>query len=189
MSEADEKEAAAVQKGLQRAFGRLGMVFETSEHYLDFWFPGQNFTLEGLPPDLADYYSYDLERTDGDFVPKASREAAEEDALSVLSESPTAAALGGVGCPVALIRAAEGFFSGSEPHRLRQSPGSYSEDPGSALGATPSRGQPLYDVVLRVRTESRQCRRRRRWATGLTAVLKCSPGGLRSPRSEVRSSL
>jgi lipase len=115
MSEADEKEAAAVQKGLQRAFRRLGMVFETSEHYLDFWFPGGNFTLEGLPPDLADYYSYDLERTDGGFVPKASREAAEEDALSILSESPTAAALGGVGCPVALIRAAEGFFPGSEP--------------------------------------------------------------------------
>ena len=111
-SEADE---AAVQEGLERAFSRLDKVFETPEDYLDFWFPGQNLTLEDLPPDLADYYLYDLRRVDGGFTPKASREAAEEDAASVSSESPTAAAMEGVGCPVALVRAAEGFFPGSEP--------------------------------------------------------------------------
>jgi lipase len=114
-SEANEEEAAAVQEGLERAFRRLEMVFETSEAYLDFWFPGQNLTLEDLPSDLADYYSYDLEKVDGGFTPKASLEAAEEDAASVPSESPTAAALEGVGCPVALVRATEGFFPGSEP--------------------------------------------------------------------------
>src|SRR5918994_2104808 len=52
---------------------------------------------------------------DGGFNPKASREAAEEDAASVSSESPTAVELEGVGCPVALVRAAEGFFPESEP--------------------------------------------------------------------------
>jgi pimeloyl-ACP methyl ester carboxylesterase len=113
--EINEEEEAAIQEGLERAFRRLDMVFETPEDYLDFWFPGQNLTLEDLPPDLADYYLYDLERVNGGFTPKASREAAEEDADSVSSESPTAAALEDVGCPIALVRAAEGFFPGSEP--------------------------------------------------------------------------
>ena len=110
-SEPDEE----FQEGLERAYNRLDMVFETPEDYLGFWFPGQNLTLEDLPSDLADYYLYDLERVDGGFTPKASREAVDEDANSVFSESPTAAVLKGVGCPAALVRAAEGFFPGSKP--------------------------------------------------------------------------
>jgi pimeloyl-ACP methyl ester carboxylesterase len=113
--EPDETEEAAIQEGLARAFRRLDMVFETPKDYLDFWFPGQNLTLEDLPSDLANYYLYDLEPVDGGYTPKASREAAEEDAGSVSSESPTAAVLGGIGCPVALVWAVEGFFPGSEP--------------------------------------------------------------------------
>ena len=113
--EPDEEEAAAIEEGLERAFRRLDMVFETPEDYLDFWFPGQKLALEDLPPDLADYYLYDLEKVDGGYTPKASREAAEEDADSVSSESPTAAALADIGCPVALVRAEEGFFPGSRP--------------------------------------------------------------------------
>jgi lipase len=113
--EPDKANEAAIQEGLERAFRRLDMVFETSEDYLDFWFPGQNLTLKDLPPDLADYYLYDLEPVEGGYSPKASREAAEEDAASVASESPTATVLGSIGCPVALVRAAEGFFPGSEP--------------------------------------------------------------------------
>ena len=113
--EPDEEEAAAIEEGLERAFRRLDMVFETPEDYLDFWFPGQNLALEDLPPDLADYYLYDLEKVEGGYTPKASREAAEEDADSVSSESPTAAALADIGCPVALVRAEEGFFPGSRP--------------------------------------------------------------------------
>jgi lipase len=115
VEEPDEEEAEAIEEGLERAFRRLDMVFETPEAYLDFWFPGQNLTLEDLPADLADYYLYDLQEVEGGFNPKASREAAEEDAASVSSESPTAAELEGVGCPVALVRAAEGFFPESEP--------------------------------------------------------------------------
>ena len=110
-SEPDEE----VQEGLERAYSRLDMVFETPEDYLGFWFPDQNLTIEDLPSDLADYYLYDLERVDGGFNPKASREAVDEDADSVFSESPTAAVLKGVVCPIALVRAAEGFFPGSKP--------------------------------------------------------------------------
>ena len=113
--EPDEEEAAAIEEGLERAYRRLDMVFETPNDYLDFWFPGQNLTLEDLPPDLADYYLYDLEKVDGGYTPKASREAAEEDGYSVSSESPTAGALEGITCPVALVRAEEGFFPGSRP--------------------------------------------------------------------------
>jgi lipase len=111
----EEEESAAVEEGLERAFRRLGMVFERPEDYLDFWFPGQNLTLEDLPPDLADYYLYDLEEVEGGFSPKASRGAAEEDAASFSSESPTIVELEGIGCPVALVCAAEGFFPGSDP--------------------------------------------------------------------------
>ena len=111
--EPDEEEAAAIEEGLERAYRRLNTVFENPEDYLDFWFPGQNLTLEDLPPDLADYYLYDLEEVEGGYKPKAFREAAEEDGDSVSSESPTADALGGIRCPVALVRAEEGFFPGS----------------------------------------------------------------------------
>jgi pimeloyl-ACP methyl ester carboxylesterase len=113
--ETDEAEEAALREGLARAFRRLDMVFEASEHYLDYWFPGQNLVVDDLPPDLADYYLYDLERANGGYTPKASREAAEEDADSVSSESLTVAGLKNVRCPVALVRAEEGFFPGSQP--------------------------------------------------------------------------
>src|ERR671917_2294056 len=115
MTEEERQEADALEEGLARAFKRLDMTFESPEAYLDFWFPGQNLTLEDLPEDLADYYLYDLQEVEGGFNPKTSREAAEEDAASVSSESPTAVELEGVGCPVALVRAAEGFFPESEP--------------------------------------------------------------------------
>jgi pimeloyl-ACP methyl ester carboxylesterase len=113
--EPDEEEAAAIEEGLQRAYRRLDMVFETPDDYLDFWFPDQNLTLDDLPPDLADYYLYDLDRVEGGYTPKAYREAAEEDAASVSSESLTATGLEGIGCPVALVRAEQGFFPDSRP--------------------------------------------------------------------------
>ena len=113
-SEVDEEDEAAIREGLERAYRRLDMVFETPEDYLDFWFPDQNLTLEDLPPDLADYYLYDLERVDGGYTPKASRAAAEEDAESVASASATVTTLRDVGCPVALVRAEEGFFPGTD---------------------------------------------------------------------------
>jgi lipase len=114
-SEKEKKEAAAIEEGLARAFGRLDTIFESPEDYLNFWFPDQNLTMEDLPPDLADYYLYDLQKVEGGYNPKASRAAAEEDSPSVSSESPTAAEMSGVACPVALVRAAEGFFPGSDP--------------------------------------------------------------------------
>ena len=115
MSEEQKQEAAAIEEGLERAFRRLDMTFESPEDYLNFWFPGQNLTMEDLPPDLADYYLYDLEEVEGGYRPKASRAAAEEDSSSVSSTSPTAEEMRRVMCPVALVRASEGFFPGSDP--------------------------------------------------------------------------
>jgi hypothetical protein len=91
------------------------MTFESAETYLDFWFPDQNLKLDDLPQDLADYYLYDLGEVEGGYMPKASRVAAEEDSPSVSSTSPTAEEMRGVGCPVALVRASQGFFPGSDP--------------------------------------------------------------------------
>src|SRR5215213_3846360 len=68
-----------------------------------------------LPRDLADYYLYDLGRVEGGYRPKASRAAAEEDSPSVSSDSPTAEEMRDVRCPVALVRASQGFFPGSDP--------------------------------------------------------------------------
>ncbi len=103
------------QDGLNRTFRRLDTVFETPEDYLNFWFPDQNLTYDDLPPDLADYYRYDLERVQGGYRPRALAAAAREDSESVSSESPTLDEMRGVACPVALARAAEGFFPGSAP--------------------------------------------------------------------------
>jgi lipase len=115
MTEEEKQEAAALEEGLARAFGRLDMTFESPEAYLDFWFPDQGLTMEDLPPDLADYYLYDLGEVEGGYRPKASRAAAEEDSPSVSESSPTAEEMSDVRCPVALVRASQGFFPGSDP--------------------------------------------------------------------------
>ena len=115
MTEEEKQEASALEEGLARAFKRLDMTFESPEAYLDFWFPDQNLKMEDLPPDLADYYLYDLGEVENGYNPKASRVAAEEDSPSVSSTSPTAEQMRGVACPVALVRASQGFFPGSDP--------------------------------------------------------------------------
>jgi lipase len=115
MTEEEREEAEALEEGLARAFRRLDMVFESPEAYLDFWFPDRGLKIDDLPPDLADYYLYDLEKVEGGYNPKASRAAAEEDSPSVVSTSPTVEEMRGVNCPVALIRASQGFFPGSDP--------------------------------------------------------------------------
>jgi lipase len=115
MTEEEREEAEALEEGLARAFRRMDMVFESPEAYLDFWFPDRGLKIDDLPPDLADYYLYDLEKVEGGYNPKASRAAAEEDSPSVVSTSPTVEEMRGVNCPVALIRASQGFFPGSDP--------------------------------------------------------------------------
>ena len=115
MAEEERQEAAALEEGLARAFKRLDMTFESPEAYLDFWFPDQNLKMDDLPRDLADYYLYDLREVEAGYNPKASRAAAEQDSPSVSSTSPTAKEMRDVGCPVALVRASQGFFPGSDP--------------------------------------------------------------------------
>src|SRR5215210_1094795 len=112
MTEEEKEEAEALEEGLARAFRRLDMVFESPGAYLDFWFPDRGLTMDDLPPDLSDYYLYDLGEVEGGYNPRASRAAAEEDSPSVSSTSPTAEEMRGVGCPIALVRASEGFFPG-----------------------------------------------------------------------------
>jgi pimeloyl-ACP methyl ester carboxylesterase len=115
MTEEQKREAEAIREGLARAFSRLDMVFETPDAYLDFWFPGQNLTMSDLPPDLADYYRYDLQEVEGGFNPKCSIDAAKQDSPDVSSKAPTAEQMKGVRCPVALVRPTAGFFPDSEP--------------------------------------------------------------------------
>jgi pimeloyl-ACP methyl ester carboxylesterase len=115
MTEEQQREAEAIREGLARAFSRLDMVFETPDAYLDFWFPDQNLTMADLPPDLADYYRYDLQEVEGGYNPKCLSSAAKQDSPDVTETSPTAEEMRAVGCPVALARASEGFFPGSRP--------------------------------------------------------------------------
>lgn len=112
--EVSEEDRKAVEEGLARAFSRLDMTFESIEAYLDFWFPGAGLSPGDLDPDLADYYLYDLEETEGGYSPKARKSAAEEDAAA-LASAPIAEEMGKLSCPVMLVRAKEGFFPGSEP--------------------------------------------------------------------------
>ena len=115
MSDEEKREAEEMAEGLARAFSRLDMVFEGPDDYLNFWFPGQNLTMSDLPPDLADYYLYDLGEVEGGYQPKASRTAAEQDSPWVSTHAPTADEMRAVGCPVALVRPSNGFFPESEP--------------------------------------------------------------------------
>ena len=115
LSEEQKQEAQEMREGLARAFSRLDMVFESPDDYLNFWFPGQNLTMDDLPPDLDDYYLYDLGEVEDGYQPKASSQAANEDSPWVSSRAPTAMEMSAVQCPVALVRASEGFFPGSEP--------------------------------------------------------------------------
>lgn len=115
MTGEEEREAEEMRQGLERAFRRLDMVFETPEDYLDFWFPGQVLTMEDLPPELADYYLYDLGEVEGGYQPKASSTAAREDSPWIQEHAPTADEMKAVSCPVALVLPTEGFFPGHEP--------------------------------------------------------------------------
>jgi pimeloyl-ACP methyl ester carboxylesterase len=115
MTEDQAREAEAVRQGLARAFSRLDMTFESPEDYLEFWFPGQALKPADLPPDVADYFLYDLEEVEGGFSPKCSLAAATQDSESVAERAPTTAELREVGCPVALVCAGAGFFPESEP--------------------------------------------------------------------------
>ncbi len=115
LTEEQEREAEETRKGLERAYRRLEMVFETPDDYLDFWFPDRGLTLDDLPPDLADYYRYDLGEVEGGYQPKASLAAAQEDAPGVTERAPTAGELRGVRAPVALARPTAGFFPDAPP--------------------------------------------------------------------------
>jgi lipase len=115
MTEEQKREEEAIQEGLARAFSRLDMTFETPDAYLDFWFPDAGLKMDDLPPDLADYYRYDLHEVEGGYNPKCSSEAARQDSPAVAERSPTLDEMRAVRCPVELIRASEGFFPGSSP--------------------------------------------------------------------------
>ncbi len=134
MTEEQEREAEAIREGLARAFGRLEMTFETPEAYLDFWFPDQDLTMDDLPPDLADYYLYDLREVEGGYNPKCSSAAAKQDSPAVSESSPTVDEMRGVACPVALVRASEGFFPGSAPLIPDGDPRRDGRSPRPALG-------------------------------------------------------
>ncbi len=115
MTEKERQEEEAIEEGLERAFSRLEMVFETPDDYLNFWFPGQDLTMEDLPPDLADYYRYDLGKVEGGYQPKASLGAVRADTSEISDQAPTAEEIRSVRCPAALIRPTAGFFPESEP--------------------------------------------------------------------------
>ncbi|CAN5526783.1 hypothetical protein BH24ACT22_BH24ACT22_08840 [soil metagenome] len=115
LTEEQKEELEEARQGLQRAYSRLDMVFESPDNYLDFWFPDQELTMEDLPPELADYYRYDLGEVEDGYQPKASLDAVQEDSPQISSSAPTAEQMKGVKCPVALIRPTEGFLPDSSP--------------------------------------------------------------------------
>jgi pimeloyl-ACP methyl ester carboxylesterase len=112
----------ALRAGLKRAFSRLDMTFPDLDALVAYWFPGSGLGIDDLPPDVADAYRYDVEPVPGGWRPKASAAACRTDARWNVLRAPTARALGRIGCPVALVRASQGFTPGtpatfSEPMR------------------------------------------------------------------------
>jgi pimeloyl-ACP methyl ester carboxylesterase len=110
-----EPDPEPLRAGLDKAFKRLTMTFPDPEAYLDYWFPGAGLRMGALPPDLADYYRYDLEPVAGGWRPKASIVAARFDAEYNSRRAPDAAAMRAIRCPVLLVRAGQGFAPGSPP--------------------------------------------------------------------------
>lgn len=115
LTEEEKEELEEARKGLERAYSRLDMVFETPDDYLNFWFPDQGLTMQDLPPELADYYRYDLGEVEDGYQPKASLDAVEEDSPQISNYAPTAEQMCDIRCPVALIRPTEGFLPESSP--------------------------------------------------------------------------
>ncbi len=151
MSEEQKQEAAAIEEGLQRAFRRLDMTFESPTDYLNFWFPDQNLTPGDLPPDLADYYLYDLEEVEGGYRPKASRAAAEEDSSSVSSEAPTLEDLRKRKLPGRPGARLAGVLPGQRAVDLRRDQGSNGWGARPPLRHPRRWGDPLHDAVARTR--------------------------------------
>jgi lipase len=103
----------ALRAGLAKAFSRLDMTFPDLDALVRFWFPGSGLTIDDLPPDVADAYRYDVEPVAGGWRPKASAAACRADARWNALRAPTARALGRIRCPVALVRASQGFTPGA----------------------------------------------------------------------------
>jgi pimeloyl-ACP methyl ester carboxylesterase len=115
LSRGPRAEAGPLRSGLAKAFSRLEMTFSDLDALVDFWFPGAGLSIDDLPPDVADLYRYDLAPAPGGWRAKASLVAARADARFDAFRAPTARALGRLACPVALVRAGQGFAPGTPP--------------------------------------------------------------------------
>jgi pimeloyl-ACP methyl ester carboxylesterase len=115
LSRGPRAEAAPLRAGLAKAFSRLELTFADLDALVDFWFPGAGLGIDDLPPDVADLYRYDLTPAPGGWRAKCSLTAARADARFDAFRAPTPRALGRLACPVALVRAGEGFAPGTPP--------------------------------------------------------------------------
>lgn len=106
---------ALLQAVIGPAIDRLGQIFATREAYLDFW-RAHPAVSEEWNTDVEAYLTYDLEATAGGFVSRARAGPVRADGAQVLTDAgDIAAALSGLACPIAFVRAARNLVNQPTP--------------------------------------------------------------------------
>eukprot|EP01028_Stygiella_incarcerata_P005911 TRINITY_DN24411_c0_g1_i1.p1 TRINITY_DN24411_c0_g1~~TRINITY_DN24411_c0_g1_i1.p1 ORF type:complete len:319 (-),score=82.59 TRINITY_DN24411_c0_g1_i1:220-1176(-) len=99
------------QKGLQKAFSRLGMHFPELRSYLIYW-TGSEEDADALPVDLVDYYAHELAENG---YPTPSHVGAATDAHDLVTNFLTAKEFKDIHTPMVLLRAGHGFTNEATP--------------------------------------------------------------------------
>jgi lipase len=107
VSEVDED----IQKGLQKAFLRLGMHFPDLRSYLIYW-AGSEEAADALSVDLIDYYAHELAENG---YPTPSCVGARMDVTDLVTNFFTAKEFKNIRTPMILLRAGHGFADGAKP--------------------------------------------------------------------------
>jgi len=95
---------ALVAATLGPALARLSIVYPTRQAYLDFW-RAHPALKQDWNADIEAYLDYDLAPVEGGFRSRVKAEAVLADSREVAQPDVTAAALGGLRCGIALVRA------------------------------------------------------------------------------------
>jgi pimeloyl-ACP methyl ester carboxylesterase len=95
---------ALVKATLGPAMARLSTVYPTRQAYVDFW-KAHPALQQDWNTDIEAYLDYDLEPVEGGFRSRVKAEAVLADSREVAQPAVTAAALSGLRCGIALVRA------------------------------------------------------------------------------------
>lgn len=112
---ADQASVKNIQEGLQKAFLRLNMLFDSPEAYLKYWFP--DTPLQDLDPDVYQYHLYELEQdpSTGKYRSNVNPVCPMVDMTELQESGMTPEELSTLRQPMLLFRCLNGFSDGAPP--------------------------------------------------------------------------